>query len=246
MGWFYNHIYDTFFDLLCNGLRWFYDQGLLEESRVAIKRKLALNGTILTDLQARIAVWIDCNCMETCVPGAGPIGPGGPGQARWADTVQQAFYNGWKSLHGLKNQTMDTAHGLTANAYGSVSLRQNDLRLLGNSGVNGKMAALPFWAYGDSIYPQLSNVKSRGPHALPLKSLRVSVEWNYALVSHNLFRCLSSFDKLRLLSSDRVSKMYSVAIILKNCHVCLYGCQSMSYFDLTLSDDMLERYTRLV
>ena len=248
MGWFMEHIYDTFSDLVMDNLDWWHDEGFMEQSRVAIRKKLASLGLILPDAQCRIAGFIDCNCMETCVPGSGPIGPGGAGQARWDDNIQRAFYNGWKSIHGLKSQTYDDAFGFTEDLYGSVSLRKNDLRLLGNSRLNRRLAALQnqFVVYGDSIYPQLTNVTSRGPHVQTMKTLRVSIEWNYAVTSHNLYRALSAFDKLRLLSSDRVAKLYTVATILRNCHVSMYGGQSMAFFDLRLPDNMLERYTRVV
>ena len=71
---------------------------------------------------------IDCNCLETSVVGGGPT-ENGANAAKWDDTIQRAFYNGWKSIHGLKHQTVDNAYGLTVDMYGPATLRRNDLAL---------------------------------------------------------------------------------------------------------------------
>lgn len=113
--------------------------------------------------------------------------------------------------------------------------------------LNGRLNALPgqWQTYGDSIYPLLANIMSGVQHSQFWKKLRCSIEWNYSVTSYNLFKYLSHFNKLRLLSSEKVTKVYTVGTFLRNCHVALYGCQSMEYFDLRLPVDMLERYTRL-
>jgi hypothetical protein len=51
---------------------------------------------------------IDCNCEETSVPGGGPA-ESGANAARWDEDIQRAFYNGWKSIHGIKHQTVENA-----------------------------------------------------------------------------------------------------------------------------------------
>ena len=47
---------------------------------------------------------IDCKCSPTSVVGGGPA-EDGVNAARWDVDVNRAFYNGWKSVHGLKHQT---------------------------------------------------------------------------------------------------------------------------------------------
>eukprot|EP00595_Chromulina_sp_UTEXLB2642_P000132 CAMPEP_0196762352 /NCGR_PEP_ID=MMETSP1095-20130614/1764_1 /TAXON_ID=96789 ORGANISM="Chromulina nebulosa, Strain UTEXLB2642" /NCGR_SAMPLE_ID=MMETSP1095 /ASSEMBLY_ACC=CAM_ASM_000446 /LENGTH=86 /DNA_ID=CAMNT_0042113021 /DNA_START=319 /DNA_END=579 /DNA_ORIENTATION=- len=69
------------------------------------------------------ALFIDCNCLETSVPGGGPAELGA-NAARWEPDVQRSFYNGWKSIHGLKHQTVDCAMGLTVDI--SMDLRHYD------------------------------------------------------------------------------------------------------------------------
>lgn len=66
----------------------------------------------------------------------------GPSAERWDTEIQRSFYNGWKSIHGLKHQTLDVAYGMTMDIYGPTSLRRNDLRLLALSGINEKLHSL--------------------------------------------------------------------------------------------------------
>lgn len=42
--WFYNHIFESFADLLFDNLEWWYNNGFLEESRKAIEQKVASYG----------------------------------------------------------------------------------------------------------------------------------------------------------------------------------------------------------
>ena len=41
-----------------------------------------------------------------------------------------------------------------------------------------------------------------------------------------------------------MSKVYTVATILRNLHIALYGCQTSNYFELDIPDDFLEKYLR--
>ena len=250
--------------LVTDNLEWWFENGFIEESRQAITKKLAELGLLYRNPETdqEVAGFIDCNCMETARVGGGPIGEG-PDAERWIDLIQRAFYNGWKSVHGLKHQTIDSAHGLTMHMYGPTSLRRNDLRLLSKSELNDKLAALCMQynqicrVYGDSIYPHLSNVFSmhRGDwNALSLakrlennirKSVRVSIEWNYGVTS-NLYGYMKNLNKLRLLGNSNVSKIYTVATLLRNCHITLYGGISSGYFNIKMPEDMLERYMRVV
>ena len=251
---FVDHIYNNFHYLLCDNLQWWFDQGFIMESLEAINRKLVSLG--LNSNTRNVFGFIDCNCLETCRVLGGPSEEG-PNAARWDDNIQRAFYNGWKSIHGLKHQTVDIAHGLTIDMYGPTSLRRNDLKLLGDSEINQRLNSLgcgTLTVYGDSIYPKLSNVTSswRNPVNTPtqilenskFKSIRISIEWNY-MVTSNLFSYLKKIGKLKLMESSNVAKIYTVATLLRNCHVCLYGGICSDYFDIALPHNMLEKYFRL-
>ena len=54
--------------------------------------------------QVTTAYMIDCKCLPTSVVGGGPA-EDGANAARWDVEINRAFYNGWKSVHGLKHQT---------------------------------------------------------------------------------------------------------------------------------------------
>ena len=75
--------------------------------------------------------------MRTDRPGSGPLG--GPGSLRWLNSVQRSFYKGWKSIHGLKYQTVDNALGFTMDVYGQVPLRGDDMSLFRDSKINDRM-----------------------------------------------------------------------------------------------------------
>ena len=247
--YFINHLYNTFRDLLQDNLEFWWRHGFIDESNTAIEAKLRQLGCVPTD---NFFGFIDCNCLEMDRVGGGPR-QDGPDADRWVSNVQRAFYNGWKSTHGLKHQSVVIAHGFTIDLFGPTSVRKNDLKLLANSHINARVAALYglFCLYGDSIYPRMSNLKSawKQRNQTPqqklenktMKSVRISIEWSYGAVS-NLFHYLRNLDKLRLLRSEHLKRVYTVCHLLRNCHVALYGGIESNYFDITLPDDMLEMY----
>ena len=170
----------------------------------AIKKKFGGNDLF------NVCAFIDCNCLECERPGGGPA-CGGSDAERWDPTIQQAFYNGWKSIHGLKHQTVDCAFGMTVDLFGPWSLRRNDNKLLKDSHINDRFRDLQLDAenqlimYGDSIYPRLSHLTSSWKStegALWKKlenkrysSVRISIEWNY-MVTGNLYKYLRNLEKL--------------------------------------------------
>jgi hypothetical protein len=64
--------------------------------------------------------------------------------------------------------------------------------------------------------------------------------WGHA----NIFKYLRNLDKLRVMNGGTCVKVYTVAVILRNCVIACYGGQSADYFNLTMPPDMLERYLR--
>ena len=237
--YFINHIYDTFHDLVDNNLQWWEDCGLMERAAVAIEEKIG-------ERYGRHYIgFIDCNCLETDRPGGGPS-EAGANSARWDADVQRAFYNGWKSIHGLKHQTVDNSLGFTIDVYGPTSLRRNDLRLFRESNINERMRNAGNWCiFGDSAYKEHSNCHSYRPgnreFNRAMKSVRISIEWNY-MTTGSLFSYLRNKDKFKLLQSDYVSRIFVVAVILKNCHACYYGNLTMNYFNVILPDNFIHNY----
>jgi len=258
-SYFINHIYETCCDLLVGeNLEWWFENGYVDQSRQAITAKLEALGFDSDDFDGNVSWFVDCNCLQTSRVGGGPRGDGEAAD-RWDNDIQRAFYNGWKSIHGLKHQTCDVAHGFTIDMYGPTSLRRNDLTLLRLSNLNGRMASIQEGnpvqciGFGDSIYPFRSHLRTywsadpvppreaRANHGY--KSVRISIEWNYGHTS-NLFHYLRNLDKLRLMDGAIVVRIYTVCVLLRNCHIALYGGQSSRYFELVIEDDMLEKYMR--
>lgn len=188
--------------------------------------------------------------------GGGPAEEGA-NAARWDDTVQRAFYNGWKSVHGLKHQTVDCAFGLTVDMHGPTTLRSNDLSLLRTSNINQRLANVQMGSesqyiiMGDSAYKKQSHITSYHQREeiilgyrewnLKIKKVRISIEWNYG-VTASLFKYVGMKWKLKLLKSDSVSKIYTVATLLRNLHVAVYGNETSNYFDVVLPSDFVEKY----
>jgi len=118
--YFISHIYNNFHHLVTDNLQWWFQNGLMERSAAAIEETLG-------DRYAnRFASFIDYNCLCTDRPGGGPQ-EDGPVAQRWNNDIQRAVYNGWKSIHGLKHQTVENALGFTIDVFGPVPLRGNDM-----------------------------------------------------------------------------------------------------------------------
>lgn len=94
-----------------DNLLWFFENGLIAQSAAAYGSKIDSN------LMNLVAFMIDCNCMSTDRPGGGPA-ERGANAARWHTDLQRSLFNGWKSIHGLKHQTVDIAHGITVDICG--------------------------------------------------------------------------------------------------------------------------------
>lgn len=251
--YFIEHIYNTFNDLLYDNLEFWRNGGFLAESNAAITVKLGELGIDIDDIFG----FIDCNCLEVERVGGGPRSDG-PDADRWVSNIQRAFYNGWKSIHGLKHQTVVIAHGFTIDMYGPTSVRRNDLKLLADSAINARLNRLlgdRLWKlYGDSIYPRMSNLTSswRCKPQTPrmkmenycMKSVRISIEWSYGATS-NLFHYLRNIEKLKVMRSEHITHVYFVCALLRNCHVALYGGIESNYFDITIPPNMLELFLRV-
>jgi hypothetical protein len=91
---FIEFVYAEHSHLLSNNLDWWFRNGFFRLSADAIANKIGFADN-------RIAHFIDCNCLRTRTPGGGPAESGAFAE-RWSTLIQMAFYNGWKSLHGLK------------------------------------------------------------------------------------------------------------------------------------------------
>jgi hypothetical protein len=261
--YFINHIYDHFHHLVHDNLNWFRRNGLWEKSRQAIQARMLRRNPSMTE-RNNISHFIDCNCLPTSRCGGGPA-ERGANSARWHPLIQQAFYNGWKSIHGLKHQTVDNAFGITEDMFGPEPLRRHDTILYNDSNINDRFGAEQgavvrderCCIFGDSAYKTEEYVRSyyktdyyaddpelqrklvlwnRGA-----KHCRISIEWNYG-VTGALFRYVINPTKLKVLKGEIVSRIYTVATLFRNFHVCMYGCNTSAYFGLEIPSDMFENY----
>lgn len=255
-SYFIHHMYEKFHHLVDNNLTWWFQKGHIARSAELIGKKLELDRFNYVN---QYALFIDCNVLETSRPGGGPC-EGGANAMRWSEDVQRAFYNGWKSIHGLKHQTIDCAYGMTVDIYGPTSNRRNDLTLLALSEIKERVAEqcsadyvdMIYYIFGDSAYHPSNNLRSYWPDAprgsfyyywnSAMKRTRISIEWNYMRTA-TLFRYVGNPTKLQILrSSSRVSRTYIVCTILRNFLVCLYGSETSNYFNHIFPEDFLERY----
>jgi hypothetical protein len=241
-------MYKKYKKLVRKNLNWWIRTGFLENSAIAIERKA---GVPIHTEDKRYALFIDCNCQQTCRPGGGPT-QNGPKSDRFHNDVQRSFYNGWKSIHGLKHQTIDNAYGMTVDLYGPASLRRNDLELLRRSDLNDELySACHLWnspnysMFGDSAYFEDSNLSTYKDDSQTwnraMKTVRIEIEWNYGLTAR-LFPIVGNKQKLMVLKSRSVHYIYTVSTILRNFHACCYGNQTCMYFNLSLPENFLEMY----
>ena len=160
---------------------------------------------------------------------------------------QRVCYNGHKRIHAIKFQSIVIPNGLIAHLYGPMEGRRHDCALLAASGLMAEMEHLPmdrlgrkFAVYGDPAYPIRTYLLSPFGGAnlnvaqmefnRRMSSVRECVEWEFGNILR-LFAFLDFRKDLKVLLSP-VAKYYMVGALLTNCHTCLYGNQTSTYFGL--------------
>ena len=158
---------------------------------------------------------------------------------------QREVFNGHKRVHALKFQSIVTPNGLIAHLYGPMPGRRHDAALLNASGVltymqqHMQVNGQPLCVYGDSAYPISAQVQRpfRGhltqqqqQFNTAMSGVRQCVEWGFKDVITNW--AFLDFEKNLKLFLSPVGKLYVVAVLLTNCHTCLYGNQTSDFFGL--------------
>lgn len=105
--------------------------------------------------------------------------------------------------------------------------------------------------YGDPAYPMSELIlkpycsKILTPEQVvfnkSMSSVRQAVEWGFGKVIAEF--AFLDFKKNQKLLLQEVSNMYMAGVILSNCHTCLYGSQTASYFSTV--PPTLEEYLNL-
>lgn len=171
---------------------------------------------------------------------------------------QKACYNGHKRMHALKYQSVLAPNGLVANMFGPVEGRRHDAGILRLSNLLQDLEDAefvdddgePFSMYGDPAYPlrtqligpfkEVNITPEEAEFNKSMSSARIAVEWGFQKIS-TLFAFID-FKRLQKLRLQPVALHYLVAVILTNCHTCLYGGETSAYFDV--EPPSLEEYLR--
>ena len=152
---------------------------------------------------------------------------------------------------------MITPNGLICNLYGPIEGRRHDAFMLAASGLLEQLQDKmndenggPYVLYGDPAYPIRSHLLApfRGAHLLPVEQhfnedmskVRTSVEWGYGKIIQ--YFAFMDFKKNLKVLLQPVGKLYCVSALLTNCHTCLYGSQTGSFFGV--DPPQLEEYLR--
>ena len=116
--------------------------------------------------------------------------------------------------------------------------------MLGESGLTNKLERFqkpngePYVIYGDPAYGVTRNILApfRGAHLTDdqqafnsqMSKVRSSVEWGFGKIIQ-YFSYLDFNKNLKVLLQP-VAKFYLVGALLTNCHTCLYGSLTSTYF----------------
>ncbi len=184
----------------------------------------------------QVICFIDNTCISTARPGGGPNHRNGH---RWSSLIQRSFYNGWKSIHGIKVQTLDLPNGMNLHVSKAHSLRHNDIWMFHQTHIEEKFETvnqhvdLPYKMYGDSAYSVIVSpyVQFANGQAVdtPLNSTRESIEWNYGHLKTfcRLFEQRTTSMKLR---KSPLPKIVLLGFLFKNFQVTFHGNISSGSF----------------
>jgi hypothetical protein len=175
--------------------------------------------------------FIDNTMIAMCRPGGGPVTDGI--QAERVDRlVQQAWWTGWKTFHGMKWQTAGLANGMDFEIWGPVSVRHPDAYTLARSKIEEKLEILQrndplqFKMYGDSAYFDDEYMVTGGGRGM--SSVRESIEWSYKDMKTLWKAC--TFKSCLKIRRQPLPKIFFVCFLLRNIHCTFYQCQSAGYF----------------
>lgn len=130
--------------------------------------------------------------------------------------------------------------------YGPVEGKRHDAFMLNVSGLSPLLQQFvkpngePFVVYGDPAYGINQNILApfRGANLTgdekafnkAMSKVRISVEWGFGKITQ--YFAYLDFKKNQKVLLQPIGKYYLVASILINCHTCLYGSVTGTYFEL--------------
>ena len=130
--------------------------------------------------------------------------------------------------------------------FGPIEGKWHDAFMLSVSGLPCKLRPLltpngsPYVLYGDPAYGLSWNILSpfRGAHLSAqeqefnrdMSAVRIAVEWSFGKILQ--YFAYLDFRKNQKILLQPLGKYYLVGTLLTNCHTCLYGSQTTSFFDV--------------
>ena len=139
---------------------------------------------------------------------------------------------------------MIAPNGIIAHLFGPIEGRRHDTFMLGESNLLPLLERIvqpsgdAYVVYGDPAYGITRHIISpfRGANLTERQKLfnskmskvRVSVEWGFGKITQQ-FSYLDFKRNLKILLQP-VAKYYMVGALLSNCHTCLYGSLTGTYF----------------
>ncbi|VEN44741.1 unnamed protein product [Callosobruchus maculatus] len=164
--------------------------------------------------------------------------------------LQENYYSGHKRAHCLKFQSILCPDGIIANLKGPYEGRRHDAGIFRASEIYAELEQVAvfsenekFCLFADQGYGVMELVLTPFPNRQGLlqpyqrqfnesmRKLRVAVEWGFQKPITQF--AFVDFKKNQKILMQDVPNMYKTAILLSNCHTCLYGSQSAEYFHVT-------------
>jgi len=160
---------------------------------------------------------------------------------------QTLVFNGHKRVHGIKFQSIVAPNGIVVHLYAPIEGRRHDAGMLRESDVEAQMEhhitnpnGEVYSMYGDPAYPLSPFIISpyRGGvisanqmrFNKKMSVIRSCIGWTFGKII-SLFAYLDN-KKNQKLYLQSVGKYYKVAVLFTNCHNCLYGSETSSFFGL--------------
>lgn len=169
---------------------------------------------------------------------------------------QEDYFSGHKRHHCVKYQSVVCPDGIIVSLKGPYPGRRHDAGILRDSGFYEELEQHTvfndnekYCLYGDSAYPIRELLMCPFPTGrgitqeqelfnLNMSRVRQAVEWGFGKVAVE-FAFVDYKKNQKVLLQD-VGNIYKTAVILSNCHTCLYGSQSATYFNVNPPE--LEEY----
>lgn len=160
---------------------------------------------------------------------------------------QEEYFSSHKRYHCVKYQSVICPDGIIASLKGAWPGRRHDARIFRESNLYEELETIPrndqnerYILYGDAAYGirELLLGPYTGANLQPyqrnfnnsMKPLRIAVEWGFQKVVAQF--AFIDFRKNQKLLLQDVESMYKVAVLLTNCHTCLYSSETAQYFDV--------------